>query len=76
MPYPRGQQFLQGVQQMRVLSRLSQTDELPCRYSLFSQLSCCSCSRCSSLCRHPRVERDGVFGPSTALWADAFVAWM
>ena len=35
MPYPRGQQFLQGVQQMRVLSQLSQTDELPCRYGLF-----------------------------------------
>ena len=34
MPYPRGQRFLQGVQQMRVLSRLSRTDELPCRYGL------------------------------------------
>ena len=36
MLHPRGQRVFQGVQLRQVLSQLSHTDELPCRYSVIS----------------------------------------
>ena len=76
MSYPRGQQFFQGVQQMRVLSRLSRTDELPCRYGLCFSTFMLQLLTMLALRRQSRVRREDMFGLSTAFWAGAFIAWM